>query len=655
MKSIGPGLIRLGLLWLTCVSVLFGSVRAPAGAADLSQARNGTPAAPKDPVEWVKGNAGSSTAHYAEGHSIPYRIVLTGVSPGYHNVVIEWDTKQKGRLAIDYLTHYERLQPHTSFSDHVSPESVDPLRELADGFRVPHTFVIPAPSSAGSPVTNQPAKSFHSLPANEGVMTIWNGTITNLSYVSEGNLSADASSSQLSIEFLATNATVVIAWGGHIASRLDWGADRSAAEISGSPYHTRLIPVNGSGGTQDRSLQAQAIITPPACGIQGPIQVCAGTTNSHFAITDATNPTYAWSLANNPGGAIIVGNTNGPSVRVLAGQGGFYTLQVRISVSGGQSACASDVVVNAPASATPLADQIACPGATVTFSTVPGGTGPWSFIWRRDGQVLDGATNNSITLQGVTLEHEGFYCVEVRGACNSVTNCAMLTVVPPPVIACPANITVECLADVPPPNPAAVFAASDFVEVSVTHVADTALTNGCEILISRQYKATDACGTSSFCNQMIRVRDTIAPTIACAPDRIIAWGAEWDFDRPSANDRCTENVPITILSTITNRVACPLFSATRTWQATDGCGNLAICSQSITLQDTTPPQVICPSNITVIGSGRPGAQLFFLVTAVDICDTNVSLVFVPPSGGVFPLGATVVNSEGVDFTSNRMQ
>jgi hypothetical protein len=655
MKSICPGLSRVGLLSFSCLNLFFVGASAPAGTVDLWQARNGTAAASKDPVEWVKGNAGPANAHYAEGHSIAYRIVLTGVSPGYHKVVIEWDTKQNGRHAIDYLSHYQRLQPHTYFGEHMSPESVNPLTGLAGEFGVPATFGIPAPSSGGSPVTNQPAQSFASLAANERVITMWNGTITNLSYASQGDLSADSSASQLSMEFLATKSTVVIAWGGHIASRLDWGADNSAAGINGSPYHTRLISIDGSGGNQDRSVQAQAIVSPPACSIGGPTEVCPGTTNAHLAITDLANAIYGWSLVNNAHGAIIVGNTNGSSVQVVAGQGESYTLQVRISAGGGQSVCATEVTVTAPTTASLLADQIACPGATVVFSTVPGGAGPWNFIWRKDGQLLEGATNASIMLPPVTLEEGGFYCVEVTGACNALTNCATLTVVPPPRITCPPAMTVECVADVPAPNPAGVSASSDFVEVSVMHVADNAVTNGCEITISRRYRATDACGSSSFCEQLIRVHDTVPPAIACAPDRVVEWGAEWGFDKPSANDGCTENVPIAILETITNQLAGPLFSAIRTWQATDNCSNFAICRQRITLQDTTPPQIVCPSNITVVGSGRPGTEILFVGTAVDRCDTNVTLVCVPRSGSIFPLGVTIVNCEAVDFSANRSE
>jgi len=50
-------------------------------------------------------------------------------------------------------------------------------------------------------------------------------------------------------------------------------------------------------------------------------------------------------------------------------------------------------------------------------------------------------------------------------------------------------------------------------------------------------------------------------------------------------------VTITILSTVTNLTGhCGnTFDATRTWRATDACGNFAECSQKATAVDTTKP------------------------------------------------------------------
>jgi hypothetical protein len=239
----------------------------------------------------IDGNAGASTAHYLEGYSITYWLVLTNLASGAHNVRIEWDTKQNDREALDYITHFDRINnpSHVAAFGH-SKEITDPTIGIS-GLGAPSTVPIPAPSSAGSPVPGQPTNSFNALPAGERLMTIYSGTITSLSYVFEDNLSAKDTSSRLSINFTTTNATVILVWGGHIASRLDWGffpngQPRSAAGINGSSYHTRLIELDGTGGNQDRSLSADAVIVLcGACSVSGSDSVCPQF-NQHLYVND---------------------------------------------------------------------------------------------------------------------------------------------------------------------------------------------------------------------------------------------------------------------------------------------------------------------------------------------------------------------------------
>ena len=64
---------------------------------------------------------------------------------------------------------------------------------------------------------------------------------------------------------------VVLAWGGHIASRLDWGNANGVVNLKGSPYHMRVsgneymmdnLVGNISGIQGDLSLASGAVVFP---------------------------------------------------------------------------------------------------------------------------------------------------------------------------------------------------------------------------------------------------------------------------------------------------------------------------------------------------------------------------------------------------------
>src|SRR5437667_2371790 len=143
---------------------------------------------------------------------------------------------------------------------------------------------------------------------------------------------------------------------------------------------------------------------------------------------------------------------------------------------------------------------------------------------------------------------------------------------------------------------------------------------------TRTWQATDACGNSSQCRQTVNIVDTTAPVINCSStNKTVELGAAWSFDPPTATDNSGSNT-ISIVSTITNRVGhCGnTFDATRTWQATDACGNSSQCSQTVTVEDHTPPTTICVPNKTVECTS---VWSFDPPTASDSCgDVTITIV-----------------------------
>src|SRR5207249_44990 len=242
-------------------------------------------------------------------------MLLDNLTNGQHTLDIEWDLKSGGANAIDYLTHYQCLDPHTLFGH--APELVDPLLGLAVTNPTINTAPIPTPIASqivlGVP---QPQTSFNheSCPT---MLTMFNGTsIDSVAYIpgDTGDLTVSNSTTGLRIIFTTTNATVVLAWGGHLASAGEWGSGQSLTSINGSSYHTRLLALDGKGGNQDRSLKATAIYPPPQCaGFSGPSIICPNSTATFTASISGGIGAITWQaqLVNNTSGASFATASSG--------------------------------------------------------------------------------------------------------------------------------------------------------------------------------------------------------------------------------------------------------------------------------------------------------------------------------------------------------
>jgi uncharacterized repeat protein (TIGR01451 family) len=129
---------------------------------------------------------------------------------------------------------------------------------------------------------------------------MYGGTITGVSaYTTPPNFVGDTSTS-ITIFFTANSSDSVLAWGGHIAERDDWGLDNSAAFISGSPYHMRILSWRDvthnqdlNAGNTDRSLSAAAVIYPASITI---IKDATPNGSTTFPFTASPSPLYNFNL-----------------------------------------------------------------------------------------------------------------------------------------------------------------------------------------------------------------------------------------------------------------------------------------------------------------------------------------------------------------------
>src|SRR5204863_9527084 len=109
----------------------------------------------------------------------------------------------------------------------------------------------------------------------------------------------------------------------------------------------------------------------------------------------------------------------------------------------------------------------------------------------------------------------------------------------------------------------------------------------------RTWIATDACGnTSGTKTQTITVRDNTPPFISDAgANATIDCPASPTFTAPTASDSCNSATVTQVGSDTTDNGTCAgTYSETRTWHATDACGNTSgTVTQTITVRDITAP------------------------------------------------------------------
>ena len=108
--------------------------------------------------------------------------------------------------------------------------------------------------------------------------------------------------------------------------------------------------------------------------------------------------------------------------------------------------------------------------------------------------------------------------------------------------------------------------------------------------ITRTWTAADSCGNSTTASQTITVQDTAGPVFSSLPEpTTISCPSTPVFAFATATDECGSDFSLTFNDVKTEGNCAGSYSITRTWTATDTCGNSATASQKITVEDTTGP------------------------------------------------------------------
>ncbi|HKP86800.1 MAG TPA: HYR domain-containing protein, partial [Blastocatellia bacterium] len=275
-----------------------------------------------------------------------------------------------------------------------------------------------------------------------------------------------------------------------------------------------------------------------------------------------------------------------------------------------------------------------------------------------DSSVAGSLANPAAEGANFTITTPGTYFVKVRNFSASGTGTYNLMVSScsgDPVggtcdlLTCPANITRsndpnQCGAVVnyPPPTsnggcePINCSPASgSFFPVGTTTVTCT------------------SSGTPT-CTFIITVNDAQPPALTCPADIIVPVTTSQCSSVVNYTATASDNCPgVMLVCNPPSGSTFPVGTTTVTCTATDASGNTATCAFTVKINDTQPPVITCPPNITAIPANVNDActVVNFTTTASDNC-AGMVVICNPPSGSCFPVGVTTITCTATDATGN---
>jgi hypothetical protein len=169
---------------------------------------------------------------------------------------------------------------------------------------------------------------------------------------------------------------------------------------------------------------------------------------------------------------------------------------------------------------------------------------------------------------------------------------------------------------------------------------------------------TDVNGNTSTCTTIVTVEDNIPPVANCAAPFTIQLDANGmanitvaDIENGSTDACGIANTSIDI----TDFTCADVGPNTVTLTVTDVNGNVSTCTTIVTVEDSIPPAIACPADITVnTDAGFCSAIVNFpMPITSDNCGVaTVAQTMGDPSGSMFPVGATTIEFTATDVNGN---
>jgi hypothetical protein len=227
-----------------------------------------------------------------------------------------------------------------------------------------------------------------------------------------------------------------------------------------------------------------------------------------------------------------------------------------------------------------------------------------------------------------------------------------------PLVVPPADLTVELTGDGAQIDIGDATATDALGVISITSDAPAVFPVGFTLVT---WTATDAAGNIGTAVQTITITENTPPSLEGLVDQILEAtspsGVIAEFN-VTATD-LVDPAPVLTCSEVSGSTF-PLGETTVTCTATDATGNSATGSFTVTVRDTTPPELTVPEEITVLlntsASSQAVQDLLNGATAVDLVDPEVTITATTPENlnivGINEVAFTAVDDFGNQTTGS---
>jgi len=506
-----------------------------------------------------------------------------------------------------------------------------------------------------------------------GSVTITVNPVPTCTITGPTSVFAGSPGNTYSTAVLPAGGTVTYAWtisGNGVITGLPNGSSVTVtAGVTGTYTLTSTVTRNGCPTTCNITV----VVNAPTAILSGSTIICVG---SSATLSVAFTGNAPWSFSYTDGVTpVTITNINLTPYTFTVSPTATTTYSL-VSMNdangpGTVSGTATVTVSPQPVCSISGSDNV-CPSSTNIYSAPPGIT---NYSWSISGNaiisgstsgqnvsVIAGAACGPYTLTLLTTNNTGCSttCSQTFNAIDNIN----------PVITLTASTNPGC-------NPTNAQIAAAFGTASVTDNCSTGLTatftdgaetgTGCARSITRTWTVTDACGNTGTQTQTITfTRDTEAPgitvtantAVVCNPTAAQIAAA---FGTASVADNCSTGLTATFTDGAETGTGCAR-SITRTWTATDACGNSGTQTQTITFtRDTEAPVINCsPAVLCVISSNNYAIPL---LTATDNCGSALTITYQvtgattrsgtgTDAGGIFNLGISNITWTVTDVCGN---